>query len=375
MPGVHVMYHKRFRLILRRKALRKFENLPLEKKALIESIKTRTKKENLTNITRTTAYLDFFLRNPEVHWAFLAHMVSRNAGWNMTDLKGDLLPRLLTEIEQNHLFDFLERANWLIFQDAYPQLLLYEESKKRNEDLFDLLSYFSVSKFMKLAWKQFWNNHNSKYLSISLIINEQFYIEERVIQNKHYQTNVLQSFEFKMQEILEMNHVLLPYHSEAKTKITGLKVHHFTSVDERIRVGRILYDLIFNEQKVLTSLKDWTLQQSHTGSRKDYWPHLFSEIQDSWPSKPFEIKAVNCQLVQVNQKLYSPKLEHVWDFVDHQPPEEQDWYTNNKSTKKYYFDIIKNPTESLLDSYCRSLDLIQLAVVAKKMLVPWRKSE
>ncbi|UOK59912.1 DUF2515 domain-containing protein [Bacillus sp. OVS6] len=28
------------------------------------------------------------MRNPEIRWAFLASMVSRNAGYCMTDLKG-----------------------------------------------------------------------------------------------------------------------------------------------------------------------------------------------------------------------------------------------------------------------------------------------
>ena len=70
-------------------------------------------------------------------------MVSRNGGWNMTDLKGGLLSRLLTKKEVESFFTFLERGNWLIFQDAYPQFLVYEESKKRGKNLFYLLSSFT----------------------------------------------------------------------------------------------------------------------------------------------------------------------------------------------------------------------------------------
>ncbi|WCK52537.1 DUF2515 family protein [Aneurinibacillus sp. Ricciae_BoGa-3] len=88
--------------------------------------------KNVNNITRTISYYDFYCRHPEIHWAFLGHMVSRNGGWNMTDLKGELLSRLLTEQEQKHFFHFLERGNWLIFQDVFPQFLLYEESLKRG---------------------------------------------------------------------------------------------------------------------------------------------------------------------------------------------------------------------------------------------------
>jgi hypothetical protein len=125
------------------------------------------------------AYLYFYNKYPEIYWSFLAHKVSRNAGWNMTDLKGDLLTRLLNEKEQKNIFGFLERANWLIFQDAYPQLLLYKESKNRGKNLFYLLPQFGVSTFMVMAWNQFWEDKDSRTLSMNLIINEQHYIEDR----------------------------------------------------------------------------------------------------------------------------------------------------------------------------------------------------
>ena len=58
---------------------------------LLKKIKDETILFNKNNVTRTKAYLDFYIRHPEIHWVFLAHMVSRNAGWNMTDLKGGFL--------------------------------------------------------------------------------------------------------------------------------------------------------------------------------------------------------------------------------------------------------------------------------------------
>ncbi|QHN49242.1 DUF2515 domain-containing protein [Geobacillus stearothermophilus] len=100
--------------------------------AAVAMIRQKTAEHNLNNITRTAAYFTFFERHPEVHWAFLAHLVSRNGGWNMTDLRGSLLPLLLPEKTIAPLFLFLKRANALIFHDAYPQLLLYEESKRRS---------------------------------------------------------------------------------------------------------------------------------------------------------------------------------------------------------------------------------------------------
>ncbi|GAA3327359.1 hypothetical protein GCM10020331_066980 [Ectobacillus funiculus] len=49
--------------------------------------------KNRDNISRTHAYKEYYLRNCEIRWSFLASMVSRNAGWNMTDLEGKYYPK------------------------------------------------------------------------------------------------------------------------------------------------------------------------------------------------------------------------------------------------------------------------------------------
>ena len=67
------------------------------RKAIIHNIKKKTEIANVDNISRTQSYQEYYLRNSEIRWAFLASMVSRNAGWNMTDLEGryyaTVLPR------------------------------------------------------------------------------------------------------------------------------------------------------------------------------------------------------------------------------------------------------------------------------------------
>ncbi|WP_440177084.1 DUF2515 family protein, partial [Bacillus subtilis] len=47
---------------------------------ILEEIKTLTQENNRSNITRTAAYLECYEQYPELHWALLAHMVSRNGG-------------------------------------------------------------------------------------------------------------------------------------------------------------------------------------------------------------------------------------------------------------------------------------------------------
>lgn len=73
---------------------------------LIYNITEQTKQLNKNNVTRTRAYYQFYLQHPEIHWALLGHMVSRNGGWNMTDLKGDLYTRLLSEKDQLTYYSF-----------------------------------------------------------------------------------------------------------------------------------------------------------------------------------------------------------------------------------------------------------------------------
>ncbi len=115
----------------------------------MQEIQDKTIEKNVNNLTRTKAYLDFYLEHPDIHWALLAHMVSRNAGWNMTDLKGEWLPQLFSQREQKDYFQFLKRGNWLIFQDVYPQLLIFHYSLKQKKRFF---TYLDLYRFLFL-WK------------------------------------------------------------------------------------------------------------------------------------------------------------------------------------------------------------------------------
>lgn len=125
-------------------------------------IRRETDNYNKHNPSRTLAYQRYYTRNCEITWAYLASMVSRNAGWNMSDLWSIPYSTLLTKEMSNHIFTLYERANWMIFSDAYPQLLLYEWSKKLNRPFFHLLEYFRVSQWMIKEWQYFWHNKDKK---------------------------------------------------------------------------------------------------------------------------------------------------------------------------------------------------------------------
>ncbi|WP_456279103.1 DUF2515 family protein [Bacillus sp. AK128] len=285
---------------------------------IIERIQKETKEWNLNNITRTKAYLDFYKRHKEIHWSFLAHMVSRNGGWNMTDLKGSLISPFIPDGQSNTFFEFLEKANALIFHDVYPQLLLYEHSKKVKKPLFHLLPHFSVSAFMTPIWDFFWTSQNSQLLTIALIINEQNYIQTRLIENSYYKKEVLNTILFKGQERLGFTDVLFPY-KRKNMELAGVTVHDFEDVDARIETGKKLYGILFHS--ILKPAFSFAELTPHSGSRADFWPDIFTTVS-------------------TNEHLfYSPTLEQTWPNFTHTFKDFPDWFTSNKmivQLKEYY---------------------------------------
>lgn len=338
--------------------------LTTEEQTLIEKIKNETKELNQNNVTRTKAYFDFYQNHPTIHWAFLGHMVSRNGGWNMTDLKGDLLTRLMSRSERNAYFTFLERGNWLIFQDAYPQFLLYRESMKSNRALFYLFPHLNISAFMDTVWNNFWRNRDAYILTIGMIINEQSYLEQRMIQNPVYQKNVINTLEFKLQDLLSFNHILFPYRKKA---LAGLTLHQFGSLHERILLGKRLYALLFQNKDFLKQVVEWAKSQPHTGSRKDYWPHIFNNVNEGIPGIAYQLRLHSCKLRLGARRIYSPDLHSAWKNVDHQEAEKGDWL-KSEQVADYLSEHNETINGEIKDEYCKTLERLELAAFAKKVI-------
>ncbi|WP_404799171.1 DUF2515 family protein [Bacillus aerolatus] len=338
---------------------------------LLQQVRCRTIQLNVNNVTRTKAYLDFYCLYPEVHWAFLGHMVSRNGGWNMTDLRGDLLSRLLNEEKRQAFFTFLERGNWLIFQDAYPQFLLFAESKRRNQNMFYLLPYLNISVFMETIWNYYWKKRDHYILTIALIINEQSYLEKRVIQNSMFKDKVFHTLEFLLQDLLSFNHILFPYcvsgKSERKAALIGLTLHHFGSLHERIMLGKRLYHLLFHNRGQLEKVFRWAVVHPHTGTRKDYWPDIFNDVNEGIPGTIFTRRIKRCQLRKGAVRLYSPRLEFAWKNVEHLPAESGDWL-ESLSIIDYLQEETKTINGEVAGEYCETLEKLELAAMAKKAI-------
>ncbi|MGM9987478.1 MAG: DUF2515 family protein [Bacillaceae bacterium] len=248
--------------------------------SIIEQIKEKTMKANQDNVTRTEAYEQFYKCYPEVQWALLAGAVSRNAGWNMCDLEGTYFTKALSLFERRRIFLLYERANWLIFSDAYPQLLIYEYSKTIGKPCFDLFSHFYCSTFMEKEWMNFWQKGDKQRLAKALIINEQFLIQEPVIENTYFKQQVFHSFHYRLQELCQFNFVLFP---TLNGQLYGYDISHFEEVKERIKLGYGLYKLLFHPLQYTSFLKFFN-QVPHTGSRWDYEVYIEGKVKKDTPS-------------------------------------------------------------------------------------------
>lgn len=279
---------------------------------IILQVKKRTMRNNIDNISRTLAYLKFYRSHPEICWALLASIVSRNAGWNMTDLESNWYKQIINKNDRRKFFHTYERANWLIFADAYPQLLIYEQSKKRNQPLFHLLKAFHVSQFMIREWRDFYRKGEKERLTTALIINEQHVIQKPVIEHPFFSANVFQTKLYRFQELLHFSYVLMPTFAG---NLYGLSVTDFTDVKRRITLGKQLSQLLFRSEHA-ASIQKFARQAMVTGSRIDYEKYL------SW------------KIAKKNPLLRStfPIIKHSRHFFD-------DWSLHIKDTDPFFEQV------------------------------------
>ncbi|MDT8859965.1 DUF2515 domain-containing protein [Alkalihalobacillus sp. MEB130] len=278
----------------------------------IKEINEKTKRANADNISRTIMYERFYKNNPEIKWSLLAGLVSRNAGWNMTDLKSKWFQQMLTDNYCELLFQTYERANWTIFADAYPQLLWYEWAKKQNSPHLFLLETLGVSRFMQEEWRHFWHGGDQERLCTALIINEQYMIEETVMNHPLYSKKVFSSLLYILEEHAHMSYVIFPTISG---ELYGLYVRNFKKVDSRIWLGKQLQQLLFHPD-IHHDIYLFILRTPPTGSRLDYQQYL------NWSTGNT-----------------SPVLRKVYPLVSHHWKEKKDWSKTVWNTERYFKKI------------------------------------
>ncbi len=280
-----------------------------------DDIKRSRDRINKNNPFRTDYYKAFWEQHPEIAWSLLANLVSRNAGYQMSDLaryrawikeKSLAKPDVLTDIAKSELealFAFLETANFLIFRDVYPALEAYHLAKQfqgYGNDLFDMLNdpEFDVDPFIIEEWKRFYasaqtNNWSPDWLndwssgsdiqrhSFALIINEQNQIEDRLVNDKDntylwkFGTHVGPERIVEVLNRLGITRLCFPVaRSEVNPKPQHLLIYlvrNFRDLDDRIKTGRDLFVGLFENQGQSSRIQEWVRSRSsHKGTRRDY---------------------------------------------------------------------------------------------------------
>ncbi|MGP0586577.1 DUF2515 family protein [Paenibacillus timonensis] len=334
------------------------EEYSAEDLRLAESIAEETRLAGASNISRTAAYLACYQACPELHWAFLAHMVSRNAGWNMTDLHSSRIADVIDAEEKRLTYRFLERSNALIFQDAYPQLRLYMKSRELGASRFHLLPYFHVSGFMRPFWERFWIDRGSALLTVGLIINEQNYIEKRVVRHPYFQKHVTGKMNFRLFSLAGLNQVVFPLSEQAEDgaaggearRLAGRTVSDFGSLPARIALGKSLYAMLMGYRAVRSGAERFAASVPHSGSRADYWPELFTaNLEEALTAKVQGSELMEQETLPPGQRLYSPKLLSAWGDTAYEPISREDWLKDTRA-----LDGISAPKAPFLCDISRS---------------------
>lgn len=206
-------------------------------------------------------------------------MVSRNAGWNMCELEGKWFPQALEPETRKQLFLTYERANWLIFQDAYPQLLLYDYSTKLNTPMFHSLL-------------------------------------------------------FAFQDYLHFSAVLFPTHHG---ELYGASVYGFQDVDNRIDLGRRLADILFNPD-VFSKVFHFAKTTAHTGSRYDY-EQFMKNKEETTPFLKETYPVIKHHIHLPNEWTKHPSVKNKWfrtEIIHRHPWEMTHWYSNNQKQIRFF---------------------------------------
>lgn len=314
----------------------------LNDQELVKVIEKITAQRNIDNITRTDAYFSYYKTHPEIKWSFLASMVSRNAGYNMCDLEGEYFSELLDTSFRKRLFLTYERANWLIFQDIYPQLLIYDYSTKLKRPLFHLLKNFQVSDFIHHEWEIFWEKRDRDRLINALIINEQNVIQKPVIEHHIYRKKVFHSLIFQFEDWFHFSSVLFP---TIEGEVYGSSVSGFREVGNRIDLGKRLADILF-QQRLYPSFYEFAKRQTHTGSRHDY--------------EKFSTKKIFRK---------TPFLRTTFPIINHHIHEKVDWSIKKRIPNKWLNKKIKHLHPiNLSDWYVKKQNQVKLLVALKQLM-------
>jgi hypothetical protein len=246
---------------------------------------TELDARNRDNVARTESYLTLYAwtraHPPELPWLLMAHLVSRNAGYAMTDLRVALAeprtPALYRELGRN-LFQLLERANFLIFWDAWHHVLEHLQGRAHA------LTPPRTAAFMCAAWRRYEAQaHRQRRVApaleaalvYDLVENEQTLIEQRVVHHPRFGGGRLA---IGLAEVLGRERGLRFPETTAR-----IHVGWFASLARRIATGQRIYDEVVSDDRLRGRMFAWCERHPHTGSRSDYAGRPGPTLREAWP--------------------------------------------------------------------------------------------
>ncbi len=255
---------------------------PTELAGVVARFRAEHAERNRDNIARTESYLELYALTRETEadwpWLLMAHLVSRNAGYLMVDLAQAIEHerRVFTRETLVEFFAMLERANFLIFFDAWHHVLIALE----HGDAF--AGDGATTEHMKRAYTAYFSGKGAndarereRRLVLDLVENEQHFIEHRVVHHERSaRAMALLAFIEKGGHERPM---VLPL-SPAKITVGG-----FADVGRRIETGRRLYDEVLGDRVLRAEIYAWALETPHTGSRAAHGGKPGPKLRDAWP--------------------------------------------------------------------------------------------
>lgn len=242
---------------------------------------------NVDNVARTDSYLELYAwtraDGRDLPWVLMAHLVSRNAGYLMTDLARTLDGRQVEPSladAMRTLFLLLERANYLIFLDAWHHVLHHLGGRT------DALAPPRTPAFMVDAWRRYEADAPAppaalpaaleRRIVLELVHNEQHLIEHRAVHHPHLAAGL------RLLALVEASGREKPLHF-ALDDAPAITVAGFAQVARRIDAGRRIFDDVIADRGRRDALYAWARATPHTGSRDVYGGKPGPTLRQAWP--------------------------------------------------------------------------------------------
>jgi hypothetical protein len=255
--------------------------------AVFERFLEQKHARNADNVTRTESYLELYAHTRglghELPWLFMAHMVSRHAGYLMSDLGRTLADERTPKTEVvvsviENVMALLERANFLIFADAWTHVLHHLLGRSGDAG--------ATPQFMRAAWRRYEaaalrggaiDRNVERALVMDLVHNEQHFIERRVVHEPRFAAGLATI------ELIEREGREKAMHFPVVTH--EIRVAGFADLTRRIATGARIFDEVLADRGRRDQIYVWARAHDHTGARTVYGGKPGPTVREAWPAE------------------------------------------------------------------------------------------